>query len=528
VRKLLMSRPRCAVAALSELRALVLIAAGASIVSACAVGPDFRKPDVKVPSAWSAKDDPRVATQGAAEIRWWNGFNDAALDRLVELAYRQNLSLQISGLRIVEARARLGIATGQQFPQVQQLYGSGEVVGLTKDQAAAAGIDRTYLNYQLGFDAVWELDFWGKFRRGVEAETANLYATVADYYYALVSLTAEVARTYAVIRTFEVLVELADTNAKLQEESLRIAESRFQNGATSELDVVQAATQLEGTRASIPRLQISLHQARNALSTLLGQPPGNVEALLVGPNGIPNAPAKVIVSVPAEMLRRRQDIRSAELYAVAQCARIGFAEAELYPSFSLLGSIGLQTTSEGGAFFSADSLRYNFGPQITFPFFNYGRLTNNVRVQDARFQQLLVDYRNTVLKAAQEVEDALAGFLNGQQAVISEERAVASAQRSEEIAVVQYREGAVDFQRVLDAQRVLLERQNSLAQMRSEVLVNVIALYKALGGGWQGRLSEPIVPAETQTEMTERTDWGDLLSPPPTQTVSVKQQSVER
>jgi NodT family efflux transporter outer membrane factor (OMF) lipoprotein len=319
------------------------------------------------------------------------------------------------------------------------------------------------------------------------------------------------------IRTFEKLIELAQDNARFQEEGLRIAESRFRNGATSELDVTQATTLWEGTRASIPQLQIGLQQARNALSTLLGQPSGTIDALLVGPKDIPKAPVEVAVSVPAEMLRRRPDIRSAEMSAAAQCARIGVAKAELYPSLSLFGSIGFATSNRGGVSgtpFSGNNLFYAVGPRINWPFLNYGRIENNVRVQDARFQQLLVGYRDAVLKAAQEVEDALTGFLNAQDAAVFQQGSVKAAQRSVELALVQYREGAVDYQRVLDAQRSLLEHQNSLAQTRSSIATYFIALYKALGGGWDIRQGQPIVPERTQLEMRERTDWGDTLSKP--------------
>ena len=357
----------------------------------------------------------------AADSLWWKAFRDPALDRLVDLAYQQNLPLQIAGLKIVEARAQLGIATGRLFPQTQAVSGKANAVGISRNAANTANFDHRFLNYELGFDAAWELDLWGKYRRGMEAEAADLLASVTDYHFALVSLTAEIARTYAVLRTFEVLIELAQQNARLQEEGLRVADARFRNGATSELDVAQAATLYESTRASIPTLQTSLQQARNALSTLLGQPTGNVDVLLAGPKAIPKAPAQVAVSVPAEMLRRRPDIRSAELYAAAQCARIGVAKAELYPSFSLVGTIGLQASNSGGTarnLFASDSLFYAAGPQVNWPFFNYGRIKNSVRVQDARFQQLLVNYHNTVLKAAQEVEDALSGFINAQQAAL--------------------------------------------------------------------------------------------------------------
>ncbi|QSQ25260.1 efflux transporter outer membrane subunit [Pyxidicoccus parkwayensis] len=491
-----------------------------SALAGCSVGPKFKKPEATVPHEWSTQGDPRISTQAATETAWWKTFGDPTLDRLVELAYQQNLPLQIAGLRIVEARAQLGVLTGQQYPQVQVAVASGNAVGVSENSPNVPdipGFDRRYLDYQVGFDAVWELDFWGKYRRGVEAGTAGLLASVADYESGVVSLTAEVARTYVAIRTVEVLIAQAEENVRIQEEGLKIAESRFRNGATSELDVAQASTLLESTRASIPRLQVGLEQSHNALSTLLGQPTGAVEALLAGPKQIPVAPATVAVGMPAEILRRRPDVRSAELIAAAQCARIGIAEAELYPSFTIVGSIGLEASNAASAsanLFSLNSLVYSIGPRIVWPFLNYGRLKNGVRVEDARFQQLLVNYRNTVLRAAQEVTDALSGFVYAQQALTFEQAAVKSAERAVELSMVQYREGAVDYQRVLDAQRSLLEQQYNLVQASSSIATNLVALYKALGGGWEVRQGQPVVPETIKKEMEARTDWGDVVSKP--------------
>jgi NodT family efflux transporter outer membrane factor (OMF) lipoprotein len=507
-------------ASASRLRKIAPAAAILSLpfmLCSCAVGPNFTKPEAPINDKWRAQDDHRVATQSNTEPQWWKQFNDGTLDRLIDAAYGQNLPLQVTGLKIVEARAHLGLATGKQFPQVQVVGGDVTAVKYSNNWVNIPNFDREFLNYQIGFDAIWELDFWGKYRRGVQAEAASLLATVADYYYGLVSLTAEVARTYALIRTFEVLIEQAQENARLQEDGLKIAESRFHNGATSELDVTQATTLLESTRATVPQLQISLQQSRNALTTLLGQTTGSVETLLAGRREIPKPPSKVAVSVPAEMLRRRPDIRGAELLAAAQCARIGVAKAELYPSFSLFGSIGLRATNSGGDarnLFSTDSLYYAFGPKISWPFFNYGRLTNNVRIEDARFQQLLVNYRSTVLRAAQEVEDSLTGFLHSQDVQKFQENAVTAALRSAEIAVIQYREGAVDYQRVLDAQRSLLQQQNALTQTKSTLAIHLIALHKALGGGWESRQGQPVIPENTQKEMKARSNWGDVLSQP--------------
>jgi NodT family efflux transporter outer membrane factor (OMF) lipoprotein len=487
-------------------------------LAGCVVGPSFHAPQVTVPQGWLAHRDPRVTAQAAADAAWWRAFADPTLDRLVELAYQQNLPLQIAGLRIVEARAQLGIASGRQWPQLQAVLGSATANGLSKNTPVGDVLPhRNYGDYQLGFDVAWEIDLWGKYRSGVEAQSSALLGSVADYAAALVSLTAEVARTYVAIRTFEVLIAEARANEKVQADGLEIAESRYHNGATSELDPSQATTLLQSTRASIPQLQASLQQARNALSTLLGQPPGAVDGLLGPPAAIPKAPAEVAVGVPAEMLRRRPDIRSAELAAAAQCARIGVAKAELYPSFSLFGTIGLETTTIGGtthSLFSTNSIFYTAGPRFNFPVFTYGRLTNAVRVEDARFQQLLVSYRDTVLRAAQEVEDALAGFLEAQESMTLQQGAVTSAGRSVELALVMYREGAADYQRVLDAERSLLEQQNNLTQTTSSVSTNLIALYKALGGGWELRDGQPVVPEATQAEMRARTNWGEVLSEP--------------
>jgi NodT family efflux transporter outer membrane factor (OMF) lipoprotein len=498
-------------------RGVLQVAVGLVAIAGCAVGPDYKTPQVAVSPSWRAQNDPRIAAQTAADAVWWRAFNDPVLDRLVELAYQQNLPLQAAGLRIVEARAQLGIATGLQFPQQQEVFGTAEAIGISQNAANVTNLSRHLGLYRLGVDVAWELDFWGKYRRGVQAEAALLLASVADYYSALVSLTAEVARTYVTVRSYEVLLEQARQNVKIQESSLEVAQSRFSNGATSELDPSQAATLLDSTRASVPKLHTSWQQARNALSTLLGQPPGAIESLLNGPAVIPRVPTKVAVGVPAEMLRRRPDIRNAELLAAAQCARIGVAKADLFPSFSIMGSIGLGTATIHGNtpnFVSTNSLFYQAGPSFNWPFLNYGRLSNAVRVQDARFQQLLVNYRDTVLRAAREVEDALTAFLDAQDASVFETGAVSAARRSVDLSLIAYREGATDFQRVLDAERSLVNQQNNLSGTQTSVATSLIALYKALGGGWELREGQPVIPVETQHEMQDRTRWGDVLSQP--------------
>ncbi len=502
------------------LRSVLLLLGG----SACAVGPKFVKPEVALNAQWTEKDDPRVAAPSAVDDAWWRAFNDPALDQLIELAYRQNLPLQIAGLRILEARAQLGIAIGEQFPKNFGPIANATGAGIHGPQQDGGRLNLLLGGYMVGFDAAWEPDFWGKQRRGVQAAKATFLATVAAYHDAIVSLSAEIARTYFVIRTYEHLIALARENVTVQEDAQRIAEARFKAGATSELDVAQALNLLESTRASIPELQISLQQAQHALCTLVQRPPGCASSLVPQAQGLPAVPAQIAVSVPAELLRRRPDIRAAELMAIAQCDRIGVATAELFPSLQLSGLIGTRTVATSGApagvssllgIFGLGSLIYSLGANLFWPILHYPQIFDNIRVQDARFQQSLMDYQQTVLRAVQEVEDGIAGFLRTRDAAAFEERAVAAAETAVKLSLAQYREGAVDFQRVLDAQRSLLLSENRLASTQSSAATGLVALYKALGGGWQLRERDPIVPDAVRAEMQKRTHWGSYFSTSP-------------
>jgi NodT family efflux transporter outer membrane factor (OMF) lipoprotein len=482
------------------------------------VGPDYVRPKVPLNANWTQNGDQRLATQTAVDSTWWRSFNDPQLNGLVELAYHQNLPLQIAGIRILEARAQLGIAWSQYIPQNVNPVFSGGGAGIM-NHTNGNDLDFVSGGFQVGFDAAWEVDIWGKLRRGVKAAKAGYFATVADYDNALVALTAEVARTYVLIRTDQVLIELARQNVAVQEDGQHVADARFRNGATSELDVNQATTLLETTRSTIPQLEASLQQANNALCTLLGQPSGCVQ--LAAPNLIPSPPPQVGIGVPAELLRRRADVRAAELNAIAQCDRIGVAKAELYPKLVLFGSVGTQTVSTSGApstvgtllgLFPLGSLIWQAGASLFWPLLNYPRILNNVRVEDARYQEALIHYQDTVLHAAQEVEDGIAGYLRQEEAVVFAENAVVAAASAVKLALVQYREGAVDYTRVLDSQRSLLDSQNKLAQARSLVATSLVALYKALGGGWE--LRPAVIPDATRSEMKKRTNWGSYFEKP--------------
>ena len=507
-------------------RSVLSLAVLAVFLCGCAVGPDYIKPTAPEPQAWIEKEDPKIKSEPADFATWWKIFNDPVLDKLVDTAYQQNLDLRIAGIRILEARAQLGIAVGDQYPQVQLGRGDYTYSSLSEHKANTTNlIDTSYSEVALGFDASWELDFWGKFRRAVQSELGNLKASIASYEDILVTLTAEVGRTYVLTRTLEARLAIAQENVKIQKRSLQIAEVRFKAGDVTELDVTQARTLLADTQASIPRFKAQLRQAKNALAQLLGMLPGDVERMLEGPGSIPTAPPDVAVDVPAELLRRRPDIRLAEAQVAAQSPRIGVAKADLYPHFFLFGSIGLRASDAaltaagfpGGSSLSdlwdSDSIEFFGGPGFSWDILNYGRIKNRVRVQDARFQQRVVNYKNAVLRAYQEVEDALTAFLRSQEEVGFLMESAKAATRSVELSQIQYREGLVDFQRVIDSQRSQVQVQDLLTQREGSVAENLVAVYKALGGGWQIREGKDFVPEETKKEMEERTDWGHLLTP---------------
>lgn len=489
----------------------------AALLSACTtLGPDFEQPEAEVSPAWNEAEEEQINTESAENKTWWLVFEDTILSDLVSIAYQQNLSLQIAGLRILEARAQLGIAVGNQYPQQQQVTGDAIYLDQSKNQGfILPGADTTFWNYGLDFDAAWELDFWGKFRRGVESADAGFLASIADYDDALVTLTAEVARAYVTMRTFEEQLKISLENVAIQERSVEIAEARFRFGATTELDTQQAQTLLFSTLATVPDLQANIRQTRNAIAVLLGITPDQVDAIIGEASDIPAVPDEVTVGIPAELLRRRPDIRRAELDAASQSALIGVARADLYPSFVLVGTIGVAASdsrqSNSSTLFESDSVFFQGGPAFNWNLFNYGRIKNQVRVQDARFQQLVVNYQDTVLRALQEAEDAMTGFIRTREQVGHLRNGVSAAQRAVEIALLQYQEGAADYTRVLNTQESLFREQEREVTARGVLVGNLVQLYKALGGGWQIRMGNEFIATPTKDKMNERTDWGNLL-----------------
>ena len=496
------------------------------LLGGCAmVGPDFVKPEAPVETEWMEARDPEIKTESSDYKEWWTLFNDPVLNSLVESAYQQNLPLQISGIRILQTRAQLGVLIGNVYPQVQQGRGGANYNRLSENAPNSLGSDDTFWQYDAGFDVAWELDIWGKFRRAIESGVANLETTIANYDDVLVSLTAEVARTYVLLRTFEERREIARENVKIQERSLQIAEIRFKAGAVTELDVVQAKSLLKNTEAFIPRFEASIRQIKNALAILMGKLPGEIDYMIGGARLIPKAPPEIVVDIPAELMRRRPDIQLAEYQIATQTPLIGVSKADLFPTFELFGSFGLLTSSsrntksggpKGSSFsdlFESDSFEFFGGPSFRWNLFNYGRINNQMRVEDALLQQLIVNYEDTVLRAHQEVEDSMIGFLRKQQEAGFLMDSVKASQRSVDLSMLQYKEGLVDYQRVLDSQRFLTDQQDVWTATRGDVIVNLIAMYKALGGGWQIREGQEFVSKDNMQEMGKRTNWGDLLEP---------------
>ena len=499
---------------------LILVAAIFLPAAGCAVGPNFVSPEPPIAEKFREANNRSVKSTYEEYRDWWKSFHDPILNRLVQTAYNQNLTLLSAGTRVLQARAILGIAIGEVYPQVQQGTGS-----LTYNRASAAtplsapnATPAFFWTDSVGVQAAWELDFWGKFRRGVESADGAYLASIASYDAVLVSLLGDVTATYIGIRTTEQLIAIARNNIREQEESVRIAESRFQSGAVSEADVFQAKNVLGATQATVPQLTIQLQQLQNALCVLLGVPPQSLGALFARSRGhIPVPPSKVAVGIPADLLRRRPDVRAAELAALAQSAQIGVAEAELYPAISISGTFGgTASTIYGhnlGEAFTSKGMTYAGGPAFQWNILNYGQITNNVRLQDARLQQLLVDYQNTVLNAQQQVGNGLSTFLQSRQQVGFLRSSAEAAKGALRVAMQRYNQGATDFTTVVVAEQNLLQAESNLAVAMGNVPLGLTAVYRALGGGWQIREDGNFVDATTRDQMRARTNWGNLLPP---------------
>jgi NodT family efflux transporter outer membrane factor (OMF) lipoprotein len=472
--------------------------------SCMTLGPDYTEPAAPLETNWLEYEDPRISNAAPVEGEWWTlAFNDPTLVQLVDTALAENLTLRSAGLRVLQARQQLAIAIGNQYPQQQDVTGS-------------AGKDRrndvTDEIYDLGFNVSWEADVWGRFRRQIESASAVLDASVAGYDGVLISLVADVAETYLLIRTTQQRLLVAQHNVGLQRESVRISQAKFDAGEVSSLDVEQASTLLYNTIASVADLELSLQQLKNSLAILLGRPPQDLSGLLGAAQPVPEVVPEIAVGMPQDLIRRRPDIRVAERQLAAQSAQIGFAITELYPHFGLGGSIGTSVDTGAGQdfddLFTDDTFRWSLSGGFQWNILNYGRLRSNVRLQDAFFQQLLEDYGQTVLQAQADVENSIVAYLKSQQQLDALQSAADSAQRAADVSTIQYQDGLVNFNTVINTLIALASQQDQLAASQGNVATNLVDVYRSIGGGWEIRGNQDpvdLIPAATKEQMRERT-----------------------
>lgn len=457
----------------------------------CMVGPSYRQPETSVPVGWNEAKDHGSADAPLDLSRWWSIFEDSELDSLIHGAILFNKDLKAAEARIREVRAQRRFVAAGLFPQVDTSGSyarsrSSENASLSSGGGASSVSDTDF--FEVGFDAGWEIDIFGGTRRQIEAANAEIQASEESRRDVLVSLLAEVARNYLRVRGNQLRIAIAHDNIASQEQTLELVKGRFEAGLSSELDVVQAKAQLSSTQAQVPTLEAEMRQAIYQLGVLIGQQPGTLLEELSKEAPIPRTPPEVPAGLPSDLLRRRPDIRFAERELAAQTARIGVATADLFPRFSLTGAFGLQSVSASD-FLNSGSRFWAVGPTVRWPVFDAGRIRANIQIQNARQEQALAHYEKVVLTSLADVESALVAYYQEQSARRSFAETVEATQRAVEIANELYTRGLVDFLNVLINQRSLYQSQEQLAQSEQKVATNLVAVYKALGGGWETGMS---------------------------------------
>ena len=472
---------------------MVLLCLAASL--GCAVGPDFKPPDMPVPAGWAGPPPLPAVTPAEKDLaNWWTVFDDNKLASLIQQAVESNLDLKFAEARIRQARAVRGIAQSFLGPTVDAT-GSYQRSEASVSPTTGTGrnsdntVSVTTNQYFAGFDAAWELDIFGGVRRSIEAADADLQASVEARRDVLVTLTAEVARNYIDLRAFQQRISIARQNLEAQKHSAKLTRQRFEAGLASGLDVANAEAQVATTAALIPLLEASARQTIYSLGVLLGRPPAALVQELAPALAIPTVPPSAPMGVPSDLLRRRPDIRQAEAGVHAATARIGVAEADLYPRFTITGSIGVKA-SDFGSWLDWSSRLWSIGPGVTWRVFDMGRIRSDIAQQEALQDQSLIAYQKTVLTALQEVEGALISLDKEQEHRNALVDAVAFNQKAVDLSIKLYTEGQTDFLNVLQAQRALFLTQDALAQSTQTISTNLVALYKALGGGWDVQEAE--------------------------------------
>ena len=409
------------------------------------VGPNYCRPAVSVASEWIDYRNPNVQSSPADLARWWTVFHDPALDRLMQAAYCQNINLRVAGMRILEARRLRGVAVGELFPQTQTMNGGYARAGVSENVANRVSTPQRWFDqWNHGFGLAWEIDFWGRFRRAVESADAELDSSVENYDDVLVLLLAETASSYVNLRTYQERLGYAVKNVASQENALRIAEDKLRHGAATQRDVEQARTVLEQTRALIPQFEQGIRTSNNQLCVLLGLPPQDLVSTGLGDAAIPRTPPDVAVGIPADLIRRRPDVRKYERDAAAQSARIGIAESDFYPQISINGTLGWSSQSLTNLY-APESFRGGVGPGFNWNILNYGRILNNVRAEDAKFQQAAYAYQEKVIEAGREAEDGIVKFIMSHRRSASFDASAQAAENTRTITMDQYRHGAVEL-----------------------------------------------------------------------------------
>ncbi|RKZ15315.1 hypothetical protein DRQ53_09365 [bacterium] len=452
------------------------------LLAACSVGPDYVVPDYPVPDAWESEAAADVEGEVPPILDWWTEFGDEILDSLMIRARDANLDLRIAVGRVSEARAFRQIAGGDYWPQVE---GNGSF-SRTDSPLLSDGPTNTW---KTGLGAFWELDLFGRVRRGHEATDAEFHAAIEDYRDVQVSLYAEVATSYVNYRALQARIKFAEDNITSQRETLDVVVARQEAGLVPQLDVARAQSNLANTEAAIPLLVSQIAFERNRLSLLLGLPPGGARLGLGERGGVPESPDSLLTVVPANLIRRRPDIRAAERKLAAQTARVGVATAELYPSFSLSGTFSVLSRSFDDLF-TEDAVGWSVVPGFSWNLFNGGKVRGQIHVEEARVQQALAVYEKAILSALGEVESALVDYQQQRIRLERLEVAVEAAQESVTLVTTQYIEGLTDFQSLLDAQRVLFNQQDQMAASSGSVFTALVAVNRAIGGGWS--LNEPV------------------------------------
>lgn len=459
-------------------------------VAGCAVGPDYRAPELAVPAEWSgAGPGTRIGTPVDLS-RWWRLIDDPLMAELIAEALAASPDMQSARARLREARARRDFAAAERFPELDASASAARI-----DGSGESGSGTLFNRYGVGLDASWEADIFGGRRRALEAAQADLEASQAELYGTQVSLAAEVALNYVDLRSAQARLATARSNLASQSETLQLTAWRAQAGLASSLNVEQARANNEQTRAALPLLETSIAQSAHRLAILLGKPPAALQERLAPIAPIPAAPDTLVVGIPADTLRQRPDVRAAERVLAAATARVGVAEAARYPNLSFTGSIGLEAL-QVGRLFDGNAGLSSLAAAIVAPLFDAGRRRQQVEIQDAVREQAQVTYEQTVLLALEEVENALVGLANARARRDALEAAAQAARNAALLARLRYSTGIIDFQVVLDTERSVLVIDDALAAAQAEVAASLVRLYKALGGGW--------TPADTLASRTEQ------------------------